>query len=64
METGDEVTTLPFQIKKDYARAVRAFSEEIAAACRQSRIDYFPIDTAMPFDKALYAFLAKRERLY
>ena len=35
-----------------------------ALACRQARIDYFPIDTSMPFDKALYAFLAKRERLY
>ncbi|MFH1373550.1 MAG: DUF58 domain-containing protein [bacterium] len=64
METGDEVTTLPFQIKKDYAQAVRAFSGEIAAACRQANIDYHPIDTATPFDKALYAFLAKRERLY
>jgi len=64
METGDEVTTLPYQIKKDYAQAVRSFAEEISSACRQANIDYHPIDTATPFDKALYAFLAKRERLY
>jgi uncharacterized protein (DUF58 family) len=64
METGDEVTTLPFQIKKDYARAVAGFAEEISSACRQANIDYHAIDTATPFDKALYAFLAKRERLY
>ncbi|MCH7690626.1 MAG: DUF58 domain-containing protein [candidate division Zixibacteria bacterium] len=64
METGEELTTLPYQIKGHYARAVSDFSEEIASACRQSRIDYHPIDTSMPFDKALYAFLAKRERLY
>ena len=64
METGEELTTLPYQIKKDYAKMVRAFSGEIATACRQSNIDYYPIDTAMPFDKALYAFLSKRERLY
>lgn len=64
METGEEMTTLPYQIKKDYAQAVRAFSEEIAASCRQANIDYHAIDTATPFDKALYAFLAKRERLY
>ncbi len=64
METGEEITTLPYQIKKHYSTAVRAFSDEIAYACRQSNIDYHPIDTAMPFDKALYAFLAKRERLY
>ncbi len=64
METGEELTTLPYQIKKDYARAVTSFSGEIAAACRQANIDYHPIDTATPFDKALYAFLSKRERLY
>jgi len=64
METGEELTTLPYQIKKDYAQAVRGFADEIASACRQANIDYHPIDTATPFDKALYAFLAKRERLY
>jgi len=64
METGEELTTLPYQIKKYYSEQVRAFSEEIASACRQSNIDYHLIDTSTPFDKALYAFLAKRERLY
>ena len=64
METGEELTTLPYQIKGHYAKAVSDFSKEIAAACRHSRIDYHPVDTAMPFDKALYAFLSKRERLY
>ena len=64
METGEEITTSPYQIKKDFQRQVKQFSELIAAACRQSNIDYHPIDTSMPFDKALYAFLGKRERLY
>ncbi|RKX21313.1 MAG: DUF58 domain-containing protein [Candidatus Zixiibacteriota bacterium] len=64
METGEELSTLPYQIKKQFARKVKEFSDTIASACRQSNIDYHPIDTAMPFDKALYAFLAKRERLY
>jgi uncharacterized protein (DUF58 family) len=64
METGEEITTSPYQIKKDFQKQVKAFAEEIAMACRQSNIDYHPIDTSMPFDKALYAFLGKRERLY
>ncbi|MBU0982991.1 MAG: DUF58 domain-containing protein [candidate division Zixibacteria bacterium] len=64
METGEELTTSPHQIKKDFARQVQTFSETIASACRQANIDYHPIDTAMPFDRALYAFLSKRERLY
>ena len=64
METGEEITTLPYQIKKDFAKQVSEYSEEIAAACRQSRIDYHLIDTSTPFDKALWAFLSKRARLY
>ena len=64
METGEEVTTLPHQIKKDYAAQVKAFSDEISTACRQTKIDYIPIDSSMDFDKALYAFLSKRERLF
>jgi len=64
METGEQITTLPYQMKKEYARAVDAFSGQIAAACRQANIDYHAIDTSTPFDKALYAFLSKRERLY
>jgi uncharacterized protein (DUF58 family) len=64
METGEELTTMPYQIKKDFARQVKAFADEISTACRQANIDYHPIDTAMSFDKALYAFLSKRERLY
>lgn len=64
METGEELSTLPFQMKKEYARSVQQFSDRIAAACRQANIDYHLIDTSTPFDKALYAFLSKRERLY
>ncbi len=64
LETGEELTTLPWQIRKHFKEATEAFSSRIAAECRQSRIDYHLIDTSMPFDKALYAFLAKRERLY
>ncbi len=64
METGEEMTTLPYQIKKDFATAVQAYSNQVATACRQSGIDYHLIDTATPFDKALLAFLSKRERLF
>jgi len=63
METGEEITTLPYQIKKDFASQVQKFSDKIATTCRASNIDYVPIDTSMSFDKALYAFLAKRARL-
>ncbi|MDF1544028.1 MAG: DUF58 domain-containing protein [bacterium] len=64
METGEELTTLPYQIKKEYAAQVREFSDKIATACRQTNVDYHLIDTSTPFDKALLAFLSKRERLF
>ena len=64
METGEELTTLPYQIKKSYAEQVEEFTDKIATHCRQANIDFHPIDTSTPFDKALYAFLSKRERLY
>lgn len=64
METGEEITTLPWQIRKHYEQATKDFSDRIASECRQSRIDYHLIDTSKPFDLALYAFLAKREKLY
>ncbi len=64
METGERITTTPSQIKKDFARQVDAFSEEISYACRQANIDYHRIDTRTTFDQAMYAWLAKRARLF
>lgn len=64
METGEELTTSPYQIKRQYAKAVSEFSDQVAAACRQANIDYHLIDTSTPFDQAIWAFLSKRARLY
>ncbi|MFH2035988.1 MAG: DUF58 domain-containing protein [Candidatus Zixiibacteriota bacterium] len=64
IETGEKITTLPWQIKKHYAKATQEFSDKIAYECRQSQIDYHLIDTSIPFDRAIYAFLSKREKLY
>lgn len=64
METGEKITTLPWQIRKDYLRQFESASGYIQSECRQARADYYMLDTSTPFDKALYAFLAKRERLY
>ena len=64
METGERITTLPWQIKGDYTKKFDSFTGLLAAECRQARADYHLIDTSTPFDKALYAFLSKRERLF
>ncbi len=64
METGEKITTMPWQIKQDYQRQFSDFTGLLAAECRQARADYHLLDTSTPFDKALYAFLSKRERLF
>jgi uncharacterized protein (DUF58 family) len=64
METGEKITTQPWQIKRDYVKQFSSEVERITSECRQANVDYYVIDTSTPFDKALYAFLSKRERLY
>ncbi len=64
METGEQINTLPWQIKGDYQEVVAEVIDRFSRECRMSRIDYVPIDTAMPYDYALFAYLNKRSRLY
>ena len=64
METGEKITTLPWQIRKDYMKQFDKTVSLIGSECRQARVDYHILDSSTPFDKALYAFLAKRERLF
>jgi len=64
METGEELSTIPWQIKADYQKSVSAFIQRYSRECRQSLIDYVTVDTSQSYDYALFAFLAKRSRLY
>ncbi len=63
METGDRIRTRPWHIRADYRSRVKAFLDTYKRECRQHRIDYVPIETSLPFDQALYAYLAKRKRI-
>jgi hypothetical protein len=64
METGEQINTLPWQIKRDYQRIIGAVLDRFSRECRMSNIDYVPIDTAMGYDLSLLAFLNKRSKLY
>ncbi|MBL9123766.1 MAG: DUF58 domain-containing protein [Planctomycetaceae bacterium] len=46
--------------RRDYQAAVEEFRERFRRECFQSRIDYVPLDTSMPFDKALTEYLVSR----
>jgi len=64
METGEEISTLPWQIRSDYQRTLHAHVDRYRRECRQAFVDYVPINTATPYDYALFSYLGKRARLY
>ncbi len=64
IETGEEMTLQPAQIRAGYRDAAEAFMSDLKRKCRESHIDYEPIDTAQPYGDALRTYLNKRRRLY
>jgi uncharacterized protein (DUF58 family) len=46
--------------RKDYLEEIEAFRALYRRECSQARIDYVPLDTSMPFDRALTEYLANR----
>ncbi len=63
METGQEIITQPYQIKKAYSNIVHKYTDEIQKECFNHNIDYLLIDTTTPFDVALRNYLIKRQRM-
>ncbi len=63
METGRELLTDPWQIKEEYMSRLGEYLDVISRACRESRIDYHLLDTSVPFDRALFGYLARRSKL-
>ena len=46
--------------RSDYQRQVQAFRQKYADECAKIGVDFLPLDTSMPFDKALAEYLTKR----
>ncbi len=61
-ETRAHVVADAVAVRAKYLEAVRAWREELRAQVEAVRGDYVPLDTAMPFDKALVEFLVQRQR--
>jgi uncharacterized protein (DUF58 family) len=64
LETGEKMTTQPWQIQNAYREGMSEFLETYKRECRENGIDYVLLDTATPFDVALTHYLGKREKLY
>jgi uncharacterized protein (DUF58 family) len=63
LESGDRLTTEPWEIAKRYRERLEAWSLQYKRACQENRVDYVRLDTRTPFDVALLAYLEKRARL-
>lgn len=63
MESGERLTTEPWEIARRYRGRLRAWVEQYRHSCREHLIDYVQLDTRTPFDRALLAYLEKRARL-
>jgi len=63
MESGDRLTTEPWEIARRYRQRLEAWTGFYKRNCRERRIDYVRLDTRTPFDRALLAYLEKRARL-
>ena len=63
MESGERLTTEPWEIARRYRERLEAWRDHYRRHCRERLIDYVPLDTRMPFDRALLAYLEKRARL-
>ena len=63
METGEELPTSPGDIRESYQRLVKGWTEHYRKECRDHLIDYVSLSTSTPFDKALLAYLSKRQRV-
>lgn len=63
METEEKMTTQPYHIQKAYQQEMQRFLERYKRECREQAVDYLLLDTATPFDVALFQYLNKRKRL-
>ncbi|MEO0558503.1 MAG: DUF58 domain-containing protein [Bacteroidota bacterium] len=64
LETGEERTLQPAQLRAGYREAAEAFLVDVQRRCLEVGADYVPLDTARPYSDALRAYLDKRRRLY
>jgi len=60
-ETSERLEVDADSFRRDYLQEIEAFRETYRRECFQSGIDYVPLDTSMPFDRALTEYLLMRQ---
>lgn len=63
-ETGESMSVNADDIGNDYRENIRKFREQLQRGCSESKIDYVPLDTSMPYDKAITEYLLSRRNRF
>ncbi|WP_372719666.1 DUF58 domain-containing protein [Novipirellula sp.] len=61
-ETSETITVDATGFREDYLAQLNEFRDNYRERCANLRIDYVPLDTSMPFDKALTEYLMQRQK--
>lgn len=59
-ETGESLAIDADGFRDEYRRQIQDFRNRFADECAKMGTDYLPLDTSMPFDRALTEYLLKR----
>ncbi len=64
METREQLSTIPWELAREYRQRVEAWRRTYRRTCAEHAIDYVEIHTDTPYDVALLRYLEKRRRLH
>ena len=63
LETGRNLRLDPTFFRQTYLERIKAFQERYRRFASEQRMDYLMLDTSIPYDRSLMAFLSKRARI-
>ncbi|MBI2192596.1 MAG: DUF58 domain-containing protein [Planctomycetes bacterium] len=63
METGRKLPVDPAFFRQAYQKKMEALQARYRRFASESRMDYVPLNTQVPYDRSLMAYLSKRARL-
>jgi uncharacterized protein (DUF58 family) len=63
-ETGNSEAVRAADAASEYRKTVESFRQRLDRELSESRIDYVPLDTSQPYDKALMEYLLRRRNRF
>jgi uncharacterized protein (DUF58 family) len=63
-ETNNRISVQSEEIVNQYRQSVADFRSRLEKSCNELRIDYVPLDTSMPYDRALLEYLLSRRQRF